>query len=341
MQSGKSAPRMMRAAEYHQYGPPTVLKISSVEAPEIARDEVLVRVHASSINPIDTIVRRGTLSFQTGKNFPKRTGIDFAGEIVEINSDTPNFKVGDRVWGVMPLTIERGFGQGSAADFVAIATSRIALSPSCLGFIEAASLSSVGAVAIITLREKAELRPGERLLVRGAAGGVGCIAVQLGKALGAHVTVLASASDLGFLQDIGADETLDYQSTTPSSLEAFDVVLDLVGTNLSQYRRLLTRKGRMFCLAIKSFASIAYIQISRIYGAKRVQFFSAAPMHETMADLTRYVEEGVIRPIVHSVFPLEQIGEAHGSIEAGGGRGKRVLKHGLTELEASAHAASD
>jgi NADPH:quinone reductase-like Zn-dependent oxidoreductase len=241
----------------------------------------------------------------------------------------------------MPLTIERGFGQGSAADFVAIATSRIALSPSCLDFIEAASLSSVGAVAIITLREKAELRPGERLLVRGAAGGVGCIAVQLGKALGAHVTVLASASDLGFLQDIGADETLDYRSTTPSSLEAFDVVLDLVGTNLSQYRRLLTRKGRMFCLAIKSFASIAYIQISRIYGAKRVQFFSAAPMHETMADLTRYVEEGVIRPIVHSVFPLEQIVEAHGSIEAGGGRGKRVLKHGLTESEASAHAASD
>jgi NADPH:quinone reductase-like Zn-dependent oxidoreductase len=325
-QAGKTVTGVMRAAEYDRYGPPSVLQTRTVTRPRTDHGQALVRVLASSVNPIDTIVRSGTLRFRTGKQFPKRIGIDFAGEVVEIESEAPDIKVGDRVWGVMPLSVERGADQGSAADFVTISTTRITSSPKSLNSIEAASIFSVGAVAIITLRDKARLQPGERLLVRGAAGGVGCMAVQLGKVLGAHVTALASAKDLDFLKELGADEALNYRTTTPSSLEPFDVVLDLVGTDLSTYRRLLSHRGRMFCMALNA-RNIAYILASKIFGPRRVQFFSAAPMRNTMTDLAAYVDAGSIRPVVHSIYDLDNIAEAHLSLEVEGGRGKRVVKH--------------
>ncbi len=325
-QAEKTATEVMRAVEYDRYGPPSVLQIRTVPRPQAEHGNALVRVHASSVNPIDTIIRSGTLRFRTGKNFPKRIGIDFVGEVVEIETEAPDFKVGDFVWGVMPLSVESGVGQGSAADFVTISTTRISSSPKSLTSIEAASISSVGAVAIIALRDKGKLQPGERLLVRGAAGGVGGMALQVGKLLGAHVTALASAKDLDFLKELGADEACDYRTTPPSSLEPFDVVLDLVGTDLSKYRKLLSHRGRMFCLALSS-KSIAYILASNIFGPKRVQFFSAAPMRDTMTDLAAYVDAGSIRPVIHSIYALDKIAEAHLSLEAEGGRGKRVVKH--------------
>ncbi len=322
----ETAPEVMRAAEYDRYGSPSVLQIRMVPRPQADHGQVLVRVHALSVNPLDTTIRSGQLRFLTGNQFPKRTGIDFVGEVVEIKTETPDFKVGDLVWGEMPLLVKRGFMQGCAADFVTISPARISSSPKRLNVIEAASMASVGAVAIITLRDKAKVRPGERLLIRGAAGGVGCMAVQMGKLLGTHVTALASAKDLDFLKELGADEALDYRTTTPSSLEPFDVVLDLVGTDLSKYRKLLSHRGRMFCMALNS-RNIAYVLASSIFGSKRVQFFSATPMRDTMTDLAAYVDAGSIRPVVHSIYNLDNIAEAHLSLEAEGGRGKRVVKH--------------
>ncbi len=327
-QIGKTVTEMMRAAEYDRYGSPSEsgLRIRTVTRPQADPSQVLVRVHASSVNPLDTTIRSGQLRFLTGNQFPKRTGIDFVGEVVEIKTETPDIKVGDLVWGEMPLLVKRGFVQGCAADFVTISPDRIALSPKRLNVLEAASMASVGAVAVITLRDKAKLLHGERLLVRGAAGGVGSMAVQVGKLLGAHVTALASARDLDFLKELGADEALDYRTTSPSSLAPFDVVLDLVGTDVSKYRRLLSRHGRMFCMAMSS-RNIAYILASTLFGSKRVQFFSATPMREIMTDLAAYVDTGSIHPVVHSIYDLDNIAEAHISLEAEGGRGKRVVKH--------------
>jgi NADPH:quinone reductase-like Zn-dependent oxidoreductase len=315
----------MRAVEYDRYGSPSVLYTRMVPRPHAGHGEALVHIYASSVNPIDTIIRSGQLRLRTGRKFPKRIGIDFVGEVVELGTGTSDFKVGDRVWGVT-LSTERGTGQGTAADFVTIATTYLAATPKTLSILEAASVSSVGAVAIIALRDKAQLRSGERLLVRGAAGGVGCMAVQMGKVLGAHVTALASAKDLDFMKELGANEALDYRTTTPSSLEPFDVVLDLVGKDLGQYRRLLSHRGRMFCLAL-SAKSLPSILASTIFGPKRIQFFSAKPMSNTMTDLATYIDAGSIRPVIHSIYDLDTIAEAHHSLEAGGGRGKRVIKH--------------
>lgn len=120
---------------------------------------------------------------------------------------------------------------------------------------------------------------------------------------------------------------LDYRTNTPASLPKFDVILDLAGTDLGAFRRQLTPNGRMYCLAVKGLGALAYFQFSKIYGRQRVNFFSAAPMRETMAQLTDYVDKGALQPVVDGVYLLAQIDQAHRSVEAGGGRGKRVLRH--------------
>ena len=322
---GNLVPLTMRAVEFDQYGPSDVLKVRHVPRPIPGPGEALVRIDAVTVNPIDTIIRSGRLKVRTGSRFPKRTGIDFAGTIAAVVEADPHLAVGDHVWGVMPLTIEKGFGQGSAAEYVTIAASRLAKSPACLDAVQSAALSSVGAVAIETLRDRAKLRGGERLLVRGGAGGVGTIAVQLGRGLGADVTVLASQPDLSVLRELGATTALDYRATKPTDLSQFDVILDLVGTELPAFRRLLSPHGRMFCLALTSLASIAYIQFSRIYGSKRVRFFSAAPLRPAMQDLSAYAAVGTLKPIVHGTYSLDDIAQAQRPVEAGGGRGKRVV----------------
>ena len=173
MTRATGTPGVMRAAEYDRYGPAAVLQLRTVDRPRAGPGKALVRVLASTVNPLDAIVRSGQLRLLTGRRFPRRTGIDFAGEVVALGPGASaggpsRFAVGDRVWGEVPFSAERSGSQGSAAEFVTVATTRIARTPAGLSPIAAAAISTVGAVAIITLRNKAKLRPGERLLVRGA-----------------------------------------------------------------------------------------------------------------------------------------------------------------------------
>ncbi len=314
----------MRAARYDRYGPPEVLYEATVPVPVAKPEEALVRVHAASVNGGELAMRAGKLALLGGRNFPKSTGIDFAGEVVTPASGPAGPKAGDRVWGVMPLR-----RIGSAAEFVAVEPRRLALSPTGLDLVPAAALPGVGTTAITALRDKARLQPGERLLVRGASGGVGSVAVQLGRALGARVTALAGAKNLDFVRDLGAEEAFDYATTGPAGLGAFDVVLDTVGTGLDPYRRLLTSRGRMVSISFDPghvLASAAYLLATTVFGPRRVRFFSGNPTHKLLSELTGYVESGALRPVVDTVFPLADIAGAHRALEVGGVRGKHVVQ---------------
>ncbi|WP_240972311.1 NAD(P)-dependent alcohol dehydrogenase [Nonomuraea composti] len=315
----------MRAALFDRYGPPEVLYVGTVPKPAPAPGEVLVRVHAASLNGGELHGRAGKVRPVTElmqRGWPKRMGLDFTGEVVALGEGATAPKVGDRVWGVLGRTF------GSNAEYVAVRPRRLSLAPTGLDLVEAAALP-VGTTAITALRDKARLRPGERLLVRGASGGVGVVAVQLGKALGAHVTALAGARNLDLVRDLGADEAYDYATTAPADLGRFDVVMDTVGTDHPAYRRLLTPSGRMVAIAFdlgRPAASLAYIAASTVHGSRRVRAFSGDPSHRLFADLARYVERGDLRPVVDTVFPLEEVAKAHRALEAGGVRGKIVLR---------------
>lgn len=316
----------MRAALYDRYGPPEVLYEGRVPRPVPGPDEVLVQVHASSVNGGELLGRAGKLRLVTGamsRGFPKRVGIDFAGEVTDVGTVATTLARGDRVWGVLP----RAFG--STAEFVAVSPRHLAPTPTGITDVEAASLPGVGTTAITALRDKAAVQKGERLLVRGGSGGVGSVAVQLGKAYGAHVTALASSKHLDFVHTLGADEVLDYRTTDTKDLDRFDVVLDTVGTDLRAYRRLLTRSGRMVAITFDStrkLASLAYIVGSTAFGRRRIQFFSGNPDTKLLEDLTHLTNSGAIHPVVDRVYPLADIAKAHRALETDSIRGKIVIE---------------
>ncbi|WP_406146938.1 NAD(P)-dependent alcohol dehydrogenase [Streptomyces sp. NBC_01012] len=312
----------MRAALYDSYGPPEVLRIGTVPVPTLQQGQVLVRVHAVGVNGGELYGRAGRVRLVTGRKFPQRTGIDFAGEIAEVDPAVTGLRPGDRVWGVLPRTF------GSAAEYIAVRPRNLAYAPENISLVEAASLP-VGVTAITALRVRGRLKPGRRLLVRGASGGVGSIAVQLGKVLGAHVTALAGPKNLDFVRELGADEAFSYTTTGPSDLGRFDVIMDTAGTELRAFRRLLAPGGRMISISFDIdhlAASLGYILASTVHGRGRVQFFSDNPKHDRLAELAAYVESGQIRPVVDTVHPLSEIAAAHRALEAGGVRGKHVIQ---------------
>ncbi len=314
----------MRAARYDRYGPPEVLYEGTLPKPVAGPGEVLVRVHATSVNGGELSGRAGKLKLVTGRRFPKSIGIDIAGEIAEVGSSVRHLAVGDRVWGAMPrLTF------GAAAEYVAVRPRQLSYAPEGIDLVQAAALPGVGTTAITALRGKLGLMSGERLLVRGAAGGVGSVAVQLGHALGAHVTALAGAKTLDLVRELGADEAHDYRTTGPAALGPFDAVLDTVGTELGAYRELLAPGGRMVAIAFdtdRPLSSLGSMLLSTVHGSRRVRFFTGNPLHQLFADLAEYVENGAIRPVIDTVHPLSDIGRAHRAMEAGGVRGKHVVQ---------------
>lgn len=312
----------MRAALYDSYGPPEVLYEGRLPVPEPGPDELLVRVHAASVNGGELAGRAGKVRLVTGRRFPQRTGLDFVGEVAGTGSSVTGVRAGDRVWGLL------GRRFGSAAEYVVVRPDRTAPAPRDLTPLQAVSLLAGGTTSITALRDKARLRPGERLLVRGASGGVGSVAVQIGKAFDAHVTGLAGAGNLDFVRGLGADEALDRRTTGPAELGEFDVIMDTVGTRHSDYRRLLAPGGRMVAIAFdldRPLASISYLAASAVHGSRRVRFFSGNPRRELLAELTRLAEIGDVRPVVDTVHPLADIAAAHRALEGGGVRGKHVI----------------
>jgi NADPH:quinone reductase-like Zn-dependent oxidoreductase len=310
----------MRAAQYDRYGDPPVLHVGDATMPVAGPGEVLVRVAATSVNQIDATARAGAARPATGLRFPKGTGVDFAGEVVATGSGVHGLGQGERVWGFLPgLPRARTAG---AAEFVVSQRRHLAIAPVTIDLVDAAALPMVGVTALVALRKQVNVRPGTRLLVRGASGGVGTAAVQLAKAMGAHITALTSGDTLDLVRSLGADAALDYHTHGPSSLGAFDAILDLTGTRLGAYRALLAPRGRMVTTATRG---IPYILFSSIFGPRRVRAFVVAPRSELLSELAGFVDGGALHPVVHQVFPLEQIAAAHDAMAHGGVRGKIVV----------------
>ena len=318
----------MRAAQYDRYGPPEVMYVGDVPVPEVRPGYFLVKVAATTVQGGEMNVRAGKLKMFTGSNFPKTIGADFAGEVVEIGGGVSDLEVGDHVWGSMPRDQYTRGHFGTASEYVAVPREHLALSPRNLTLTEAGSLLIAG-VADQGLRRTVHLRSGESLLVRGASGGVGVFAVQLGKALGAKVTALANGNHAEALRELGADEVIDYRSTRLGELPNYDVVFDTVGTSMAAVRRHLTKNGRMVSIAMdpdRVLRSALYIAASSVFGSKRVRFFSGSPRTPELAALSQLVESGAFRPVIERIYLLDEIAQAHRDQEGGGALGKRVIK---------------
>jgi NADPH:quinone reductase-like Zn-dependent oxidoreductase len=315
----------MRAVQFDRYGDSDVLEVRTIPVPGPGRDEVLVRVHASGLNPKDAIVRQGGLRLLAGRRFPRGTGVDFSGEVAARGARVTDFKHGDRVWGFLD-----GYLGGAAADYVVVPRAWLAPMPRRLGWIEGAALPLVGTTALQGLRDVARLGSGERLLIKGASGGVGSAAIQIAKAMGAHVTALATGEGIDHCRALGADTVVDYRRIAPESLgERFDVFFDCVGGSpYRAYRRLFTRQGR-WVTTVPEPMVYALVPISLalapVLGGPRLGFVIVKPRPADLEELGRLVERGLLRMPVTAMYPLEEIRAAHDAVVRGHGRGKQVI----------------
>lgn len=319
----------MRAVRYDSYGPPDVLYVDEVPRPALREGYVLVRVHANSVNGGELFAREGKIKLLSGNSFPKAIGLDFTGVIVALGDGVVDFSVDDIVWGLLPRDQYVRGRYGAAAEYVCVPAQQISRAPNNVDTVEAVALPTVAATALIGLRDKGRLRAGERLLVRGATGGLGNVAVQLGRHFGAHVTALASAKNLDLALSLGADTALDYRRVSPAQLGKFDMIFDTVGTHLNSFRRLQGPNGRMVAAAIDPDTFIrtaGLVLVSTVYGPHRIRFFSAAPRRALLSEVAGLVEEGALRPLVDTIYPLDRIADAHRALSAGGSRGKHILK---------------
>lgn len=326
----------MRAQAYSQFGGPEVLELRhDLPEPSPNAHEILVEVHASSINPIDWKLRRGNLRRVMRQSFPFIPGRDFAGVVLECGSHATGVALGDVVFGLCPLR-----GPGSHADRVCVPESCVALAPARVGVHEAAALPLCGLTAVQAV-DAASLQPQQRVLVLGGGGGVGSLAVQYACHLGADVFATAGARNLEYLRSLGATP-IDYRlERIEERLHDIDAVIDCVGGE-SERRAfgLLRRGGRLISIAGPDpDVEVSLINVARVgvpaslrvarqlTRGRRYQFISARVDHRALVRLAQLVDRGVLDVRIDRSFPLARLGEAQRISEAGEARGKLVIDH--------------
>ena len=305
----------MRAAIYDQYGGAEVLQVRDVDDPPVGPDTVLVRARATSVNPVDWKIREGYLQGAYPHHLPIIPGWDVAGVVEAVGpSVRTGLKVGDEVFGYVRRD---DVAFGTTAELVPAPERTVAPKPAGLSFEEAAALPLAGLTAYQALVEALEVKPGDRVLVHAASGGVGHLAVQIAVALGAHVIGTASAANLDRVRSLGAAEALDYAAGPVSEQlsEPVDAVLDLVGGDaLADAPRQVKDPARI--------ASVIEADTALGLGGRYV---FVRPDRDGLAALTQLVETGRLRVDVAETFGLDQVAEAHRASESGHTPGKVVV----------------
>lgn len=300
----------MKAIQYNAYGGVEQMHLTDRVLPSLKAAELLVEVHAASVNPVDLKIRRGEMKLFTGTKFPRGMGSDFAGTVTQSNS--PRFKAGDAVFGFVPFKDAQTF-----AEQAIVSTELTYLKPEHLSFEEAACLPMAGTAALRALLEKGALQSGNRVLVIGCTGGVGMMAVQIAKANNANVTGTCSASDLALAKSLGADEVLDYKKTSLSDFSGpYDIVFDTVGIfTFGQIKPLLTQKGIFLELNPKPFNLLFQLFNSRL------KPLITQVRQEDLAALAKLASEHHLRPVIGQTVSLDQAIQTLADFE----QGKRVV----------------
>lgn len=306
----------MKAVRIHQYGGPEVLQLDELPMPQPAADEVLVRVHAASVNPVDWKIREGYLKDFFAQPLPVAIGCDFSGVVESAGANVTSVKAGDEVYG--SVSVVRG---GACAEYVVAKAGEYARKPQQLDFINAASLG-VGAMTAMLAFKAASLTAGQKVLIHAAAGGVGSMAVQIAKAHGAYVIGTASGRNTEFVRSLGADEIIDYTTTKfEDVISDADLVLDLIGGETLARSYAVVRKGGHLISAVQP-PDENQLKSHDISG----QMVGMLPTMALFDELTALIDSGKVRPIVETVLPLSEIRQAHELSQTGRTRGKIILQ---------------
>ncbi|MGP0069718.1 MAG: NAD(P)-dependent alcohol dehydrogenase [Isosphaeraceae bacterium] len=318
----------MKAIVIDGYGGSDLLRLDERPEPRPSAGEILVKVHASGVNPVDRKIRRGDLRLILWLRFPYIPGGDIAGEVVAVGPGVTRFKPGDAV--VAFVDLKRG---GGYAELAVVKESAAAPKPGSLSFAEAASLPIAGVTPLQALRDVGGLKDGGSALINGGAGGVGHFAVQIARALSATVTATCGPSSVAFVESLGADTVIDYsREDFTHRPERYDVVFDAVAKSSFPACHHLLKPGGTYVTTAPGpgfFVSAAVQSAAGLFGrAKRARFLVVRREGSDLAFLGQLADQGRLRPTLGRTYPLERAREAHDESERGHVRGKIVLKVG-------------
>jgi len=326
----------MKAVVYTNYGSPDVLEIRDVKKPVPNDDQVLIKVRAASINPLDWHFIEGTpyiMRMGIGLRKPKdpRLGVDMAGEVEAVGKNVTQFKPGDEVFGART---------GAFAEYVCVrADKAVVLKPANVTFEQAASVSIAGLTALQGLRDAGRLQPGQKVLINGASGGVGTFAIQIAKTLAADVTGVCSTRNLELVRSLGADHVIDYtKEDFTKSNQRYDVILDNVGTQpLLGFRHVLTPNGIYVMIGgggpndgkwIGPMARPIKAMVMSPFISQKMGMMMARQSKDDLKILADLMQSGKVKPVIDKTYPLSQIAEAIRYLEAGHARGKVIITMG-------------
>lgn len=321
----------MKAILYPRYGSPDVLQLTEVEQPIPKNDEVLVKVHAASVNALDWHFMRGSPSLirvsGSGLRKPKdqRLGVDLAGRVEAVGSHVTQFQIGDEVF---------GRGHGAFAEYACAGADKLLLKPATTTFEAAAAVPVAALTALGSLRTKGQIRPGQQVLIQGASGGVGTFAVQIAKALGAEVTAVCSTRNVDMARSLGADHVIDYtQEDFTKKGQRYDLILGVNGYRpISAYRRALRPTGIYVMVGAandqlyKGMLQVMLLGplISRA-GSQKIAIYMAEPSQKDLVAVKELLEAGKVVPVVEKTYPLSETAEALRYFEEGHVKGKLVI----------------
>ncbi|MFJ5761005.1 NAD(P)-dependent alcohol dehydrogenase [Neobacillus sp. NPDC093182] len=320
----------MKAVVYKKYGPPDVLEVTEVEKPIPKDNQVLVKVHASSVNFGNLVLLKGEpflARFAFGLFKPRYSipGGDIAGTVEAVGKDVTQFQPGDEVFGDLS-----GCGWGGFAEYAVVPEKALALKPANLSFEEAAAVPMAGVTALQSLRNKGKIQPGQKVLINGASGGVGTFAVQIAKSFGAEVTGVCSTRNVDILQTLGADHVIDYSKEKfTENNQRYDLILGVNGHQpLSDYKRALKPNG----IFIHVGGSEAQMFQAMTLGAwisktsnKKVSTFLQRANQKDLVFLKELLETGKIKPVIDRQYKLSDVREAFRYFEQGHAQGKVVI----------------
>lgn len=308
----------MKALILHSFGGPDKLEVGEMPIPKPGRNELLVRVHAAGINPVDYKIRSGNMRWVLGRKLPRVLGFDIAG-VVEQTGKKSSFAAGDKVFAMLP------FSGGGYAEFVTVKESLLCPVPEDITMKEAAAVPLAALTALQAFQKKQEIQEGDAVLINGASGGVGSFAVQIAKALGAKVTAVASARNVDFVYSLGADKVIDYTAEDFTKTDGrYRKVFDAVAkSSFGRCRRLLTKDG-VYITTVPGKGLLWHSGLNFLR-RKKAAFIMVSPSGEDLHIIADMITRGLVRPYVQQSFILQEGPAAHELMETERVRGKVVF----------------
>ncbi|MBK6911826.1 MAG: NAD(P)-dependent alcohol dehydrogenase [bacterium] len=321
----------MKAITFRNYGSPDVLKYEDVPTPSPNDDEVLIKIHAASVNAADWHLLRAEpfpVRFMLGLTKPKPKfhilGGDIAGTIEAVGKNVTEFKVGDEIFGDV-----FNDGLGAFAEYTCARAKMLVAKPMNLSFVEAAAIPLAAVTALYGLRDIAKVQPGHKVLINGAAGGVGTYAVQIAKALGAEVTAVSSTRNLEQSRELGADHVIDYtKENFTQGDKRYDAILCVNGYYpIRDFKRVLTPNG-IYAMpggGNKLLLEVMFLGPFHSLGSKKFKLVASSPNPDRLTDIKNLIEANKLRPVIEKTYPLAEVPEAIRHVETGHARGKVVI----------------